>query len=62
MQLLHVFNHTDNKEQLPDLSPIQIKKLRHLTIVSMATKNKAGILQIAVLMQMGMKYCTKSVE
>ncbi|KAK2148582.1 hypothetical protein LSH36_491g05048 [Paralvinella palmiformis] len=38
-----------NKDQLPDLSPIQLKKLRHLTIVSLATKNKC--LSYSLLLQ-----------
>ena len=29
-----------NKDKLPELSTLQLKKIRHLTMVSMATKNK----------------------
>ncbi|XP_015903430.1 COP9 signalosome complex subunit 7b isoform X2 [Parasteatoda tepidariorum] len=45
-QLLHLFafgtysNYLENKDQFPELSPAMINKLRHLTIVSLATKDK----------------------
>ncbi|KAG8198768.1 hypothetical protein JTE90_007078 [Oedothorax gibbosus] len=45
-QLLHLFafgtysNYLENKPQYPELTPAMINKLRHLTIVSLATKEK----------------------
>jgi len=45
-KLLHLFafgtysNYLDNKLEYPELSPAMISKLRHLTIVSLATKDK----------------------
>jgi len=45
-QLLQVFSYgtykdyTANQAQLPDLSPAQLTKLRHLTVVSLATRSK----------------------
>lgn len=45
-QLLHLFafgtfnNYLENKSLYPELSPAMINKLRHLTIVSLATKEK----------------------
>jgi len=44
--LLHLFafgtysNYVENKSQYPELTPAMINKLRHLTIVSLATKDK----------------------
>ncbi|KAL5014428.1 hypothetical protein ScPMuIL_008698 [Solemya velum] len=44
--LLNIFaygtykDYKENKDTLPELSPAQLTKLRHLTIVSLATKNK----------------------
>lgn len=46
LDLLNLFAYgtfTDykaNKDKLPELSPAMLRKLRHLTIVSLATKNK----------------------
>ncbi|EDO38492.1 predicted protein [Nematostella vectensis] len=45
-QLLNIFafgtytDYKDNMGTLPPLTPVQIKKLRHLTIVSLASKSK----------------------
>ncbi|KAF8773526.1 COP9 signalosome complex subunit 7b-like isoform X1 [Argiope bruennichi] len=45
-QLLHLFafgtfsNYMENKSSFPELTPAMINKLRHLTIVSLATKEK----------------------
>lgn len=36
------FFSTENIDKLPELTPVQLSKLRHLTIVSMATKNKVA--------------------
>ena len=32
----------DKKAELPELTPVQLKKLRQLTIVSLATKSKVS--------------------
>ncbi|KAK3103747.1 hypothetical protein FSP39_021585 [Pinctada imbricata] len=53
--LLNIFaygSYRDYKEksaELPELSPLQLTKLRHLTLVSLATKNKC--IPYAVLLQ-----------
>ncbi|KFM67494.1 COP9 signalosome complex subunit 7a, partial [Stegodyphus mimosarum] len=45
-QLLHLFafgtyaDYLENKSQYPELTPAMVNKLRHLTIVSLATKTK----------------------
>ena len=43
IQLLNIF-FLENKSELPELTPVQLKKLRQLTIVSLATKSKVCVL------------------
>jgi len=38
-----LFSISDKKSELPEITPAMINKLRHLTMVSLATKTKVSI-------------------
>ena len=40
MKLIHSSYVAEKSSDLPELTPLQLTKLRHLTLVSLATKNK----------------------
>ena len=47
--LFSLFNHPANQAQLPDLSSQQLNKLRHLTVVSLATHTKVSTINMSIL-------------